>query len=220
MHRSTRPGKMTSSLSDERLLFTSDGPFIFDIGSNRGQDTMFYLSLGYRVVAVDANFEAVHSMNQSFAHYISNGALRMVHAAVVANADRGRRPLRFCSKPDSEHSHTELVSRMCAGTISVVPKVTCGSLLRVFGQPTYMKVDIEGHDMACVETIPASGIPRYISLEVYPLPFDRMDNVLLLLEQRGYIWFKLAFQSIFCPAVCPFGCGSGLFGEDHGRGFT
>ena len=78
-----------------------------------------------------------------------------------------------------------------------------------------MKVDIEGHDIACIETMmPATGMPRYISLEVYPLPFDRMDNVLLLLEQRGYIWFKLTFQSIFCPAVCPFGCGSGLFGED------
>eukprot|EP00747_Dinoflagellata_sp_TGD_P094396 gnl/TRDRNA2_/TRDRNA2_166100_c0_seq3.p1 gnl/TRDRNA2_/TRDRNA2_166100_c0~~gnl/TRDRNA2_/TRDRNA2_166100_c0_seq3.p1 ORF type:complete len:221 (-),score=14.61 gnl/TRDRNA2_/TRDRNA2_166100_c0_seq3:7-669(-) len=220
MHRSTRPGKMTSSLSDERLLFTSDGPFIFDIGSNRGQDTMFYLSLGYRVVAVDANPEAVRSMNQSFARHISNGALRIVHAAVVADKDRKKRRLRFCSKRESEHSHTELASRYCAGTTSVVRKVTCGSLLRKFGQPTYMKIDIEGHDMACIETIPSSGMPRYISLEVHPLPFDRMDNILLLLEQRGYIWFKLAFQSIFCPAVCPFGCGSGLFGEDHGRGFT
>jgi hypothetical protein len=49
-----------------------------------------------------------------------------------------------------------------------VPCLTFGSILEQYGVPYYLKVDIEGSDLLCVQALRTQpDLPRYVSLEVY-----------------------------------------------------
>ena len=66
-----------------------------------------------------------------------------------------------------------------------VPTTTCLALIREHGLPTVLKVDIEGLDRACVESLAAdpAARPRYVMIE----DKSAMD----LLTSLGYTRFKL-----------------------------
>lgn len=55
---------------------------IFDLGMNNGDDTDFYLSKGFRVVAVEANLDLCALAKQRFASEIQNGRLHVVNKAI------------------------------------------------------------------------------------------------------------------------------------------
>ena len=65
------------------------------------------------------------------------------------------------------------------------PTTTCLALIREHGLPTVLKVDIEGLDRACVESLAAdpAARPRYVMIE----DKSAMD----LLTSPGYTRFKL-----------------------------
>src|SRR5688572_11446605 len=48
---------------------------IFDIGANHGEDTVFYLAKGYRVVAVEANPILAELLHRQFRNEINAGRL-------------------------------------------------------------------------------------------------------------------------------------------------
>jgi hypothetical protein len=48
---------------------------VYDVGMNNGDDTAYYLSLGFRVVAIDANPELVEQAKSRFANEIASQRL-------------------------------------------------------------------------------------------------------------------------------------------------
>ena len=60
-----------------------DQSLIYDVGMNTGQDTQYYLALGYRVLAVEAEPTLVAAARQRFAPEISAGRLKIVHCAIA-----------------------------------------------------------------------------------------------------------------------------------------
>ena len=57
-------------------------PLIYDVGFNNGDDSFYYLSRGFRVLAVEANPALVDEGNLRFAAEIASGSLTIVNAAV------------------------------------------------------------------------------------------------------------------------------------------
>ena len=55
---------------------------IFDLGMYEGQDSRFYLSKGFRVVALEANPELCRRNAETFAAEIASGQLRIVQKAL------------------------------------------------------------------------------------------------------------------------------------------
>ena len=55
---------------------------IFDVGTHKGQDSDFYLKLGYRVVAVEANPALADELRHRFREAIADGRLILVDKAV------------------------------------------------------------------------------------------------------------------------------------------
>ena len=62
--------------------YDKDSGFIFDLGMNNGDDTDYYLRLGYDVVAVEANPALCERASKRFPQAVADGRLKIVNAAV------------------------------------------------------------------------------------------------------------------------------------------
>ena len=63
--------------------------------------------------------------------------------------------------------------------------------------PHYLKIDIEGNDMLCVEDLRAGGLPKYLSLEASEAsPVEHLAGL-------GYTAFKCVSQRNFLPLEVP-----------------
>ena len=66
---------------------------IYDVGMNNGDDTAYYLSLGFRVVAIDANPELVERAKARFANEIASQRLIILNVGIADQ--RGSFPSGF-----------------------------------------------------------------------------------------------------------------------------
>lgn len=189
-------------------------PCVFDIGHNTGQDTMRYLkdSVNGRkvlVVAVDANPVLINASLDKFKEEVAAGRLILITAGLVGPTEKGREPLEFWvnKKVDKFSSFQEHLGcrdgygkyvppagderrRELCEKIRV-PTRTCASLVQEFGVPLYVKIDIEGLDSVCVESIaalPFSQRPKYISVE------NVSKYSINWLRSAGYAQFKAVNQ--------------------------
>ena len=85
------------------------------------------------------------------------------------------------------------------GALSTEIEVTPISLLEVIkahGVPYYMKIDIEGCDQVCLNTLKKLSVrPDYVSFESDKVSFGNIYKEIELLAELGYIDFKAIEQS-------------------------
>lgn len=205
---------------------------IYDIGMHKGCDATFYLLKGFNVVAVEANEELVRTVSPYLENMVLEGRLRIVSKAITE--DGGAATLRIFDKKDDwgtivdgwnesmEQSDKEVV----------VGGTTIDRLIKQYGMPYYMKIDIEGSDIICLKQLfHHNERPTYISVELLtPNNLGReaecMD-ILCHLKALGYNRFYVADQSKNESIICPYpsiegkfksykfdGHCSGLFGEE------
>jgi hypothetical protein len=100
--------------------------------------------------------------------------------------------------------------------------------LRTYGMPYYMKIDIEGSDRICLESLLDLEVrPDYVSIESEKVSFAKLVEEVDLLLKLGYNAFQAVQQAdidrqeqlnppnegVFVPHRFEVGC-SGLFGRD------
>jgi FkbM family methyltransferase len=170
---------------------------IYDVGMNTGDDTAFYLHLGYRVVAIEANPELTAIARERFQPEIASGRL-IIHNVGIAERE-GDFPFWVCER----HSEWSSLDRDLAARDDsayheiTVPCVRFGAILRECGAPFYLKIDIEGRDHLCLEDMAADIAPEYISVEASDI------SLLDLLRGLGYDRFKCISQFYFLPLELP-----------------
>jgi hypothetical protein len=82
-----------------------------------------------------------------------------------------------------------------------------GEILNRYGVPFYLKIDIEGNDLLCIEALAGRPLPPFISVEakVGGAEDELIEAVALrdlpLLEEVGYSRFKLISQTDFAPEL-------------------
>jgi FkbM family methyltransferase len=165
---------------------------IFDLGMNNGDDTAYYLARGFDVVALEANPQLCAQAKTRFAAAIEAGRLTIVHAAIWDKAGE----VTFHVNLDNDHwSSIETGwagrdnSRMQAITVR---SVTLGDLVAEYGVPYYLKIDVEGVDLAVLEQLASlAPLPPRISVEDCRFGFQYLD----ILAKAGYDGFKLLDQS-------------------------
>jgi FkbM family methyltransferase len=170
---------------------------IFDIGCHNGRDSEFYLKKGFTVVAVEANPSLCLQLKQRFADQIASGQFLLVEKAIAEQ--RGEVEF-YLSEKDSiwgtirpEHA-AKVAGHGAASTKIIVPSIPFSELIECFGVPHYMKVDIEGADLLCVEGLARfPQRPRFISIE-RSLSFGRQIMELRLLSKLGYTRFQVIDQ--------------------------
>jgi FkbM family methyltransferase len=211
------------------VLPSADQGLIYDVGMNIAEDTPYYLAKGFRVVAIEANPQMVDNARQRFAAEIAAGNLILVQGA-VAKA-RGSSLTFYICDTMSALSTTEklLVEQHKKGGAVFheveVEAIPFADILRTHGMPHYMKVDIEGCDLLCLEALHAfNERPESLSVEV---SFYNYRQLMQLAATLGYTKFQLIPQSSIAEQRVPVpsregkdtdfrfvsGC-SGLFGRD------
>jgi FkbM family methyltransferase len=183
---------------------------VYDVGFNVGQDSAFYLAQGHRVVAVEADPTLAERGRLKFSAEIASGRLRIVNVGIAEQ--EGTADFWICEdKPEFNSFHREIAARDAyRHSKIIVPTTRFKKVLEQHGTPYYLKIDIEGHDMLCLQDLDPADLPAFISVES-ECPVDaRSDGlrdgiaVLKQLRELGYERFKLidqrSFDSLRVPA--------------------
>ncbi len=180
-----------------------DRNLIFDIGAHRGEDTVFYLMKGFRVVAVEANPELVAHLHQTLGPAVQSGQLVIVDKILSPQSFEKRAFYRNPAMSLWGTTHQDMVTRnetiwdagisekMELETISLM------DLMNLFGVPYYLKVDIEGDDLMCIQQligVPEQERPHYISIESEKVHWSALMREFQSFTELGYDAFQAIAQ--------------------------
>ena len=161
---------------------------ICDVGMNNGDDCAYYLSKGHNVVAIEANPRLVQAARERFRQEIADQRLFIEWVGIVDQP--GRIPFWICDERDVFSSFDPI--RAGRNGLKCHPIdiecVTFDTILKKYGIPHYLKLDIEGAEPYCLKHLSPAQLPRYISLEAEKIHW------LVLLQQLGYSEFKIVDQ--------------------------
>ncbi|MBX3584197.1 MAG: FkbM family methyltransferase [Rhizobiaceae bacterium] len=173
---------------------------IFDVGAHQGEDTAFYLSRGYSVVAVEANPALVLQLRARFRSELASGQLILIDKAI------GSAPgtVTFYVNPQKSDWGTidegfERRNRHLGKPANPIQieSITFSQLLNNFPTAYYIKIDIEGSDIYCLRDLRVSQkIPKYISIEsAVTSPSGSWKEEISTLSSLGYTNFKFVNQT-------------------------
>jgi FkbM family methyltransferase len=172
---------------------------VYDVGMHRGEDTAFYLAMGFRVVAFEANPELAAQCRSRFAAELADDRLTIVEGAI---AEPGIDHVEFYRDPEFSAWGTidgDWVSRrenLADFELVSVRAVDFSAALRTHGIPHFMKIDIEGADRLCLDALAAADSrPQYLSIESEKFSVDELNAEFDLLEALGYKRFAMVQQA-------------------------
>jgi FkbM family methyltransferase len=176
---------------------------IFDVGMHRGEDTEFYLRRGFAVVGVEANPFLVGELKERFRSNIESGQLRIVGKAISVRPGKARFAINTANSVWStlSNSFAARSSRDCSASENIeVDCITFHEVLQQHGVPYYLKIDIEGCDILCVQALRDFSLrPQFISIESSVTSpacgFRDVVEELGLLRNLGYSRFKYVNQA-------------------------
>lgn len=156
---------------------------IYDVGMHIGNDTDYYLRKGYKVVAIEANPALCEQARRRFADRLGDD-LEILNVGITQVPDERdffvhRNSALSTFRPPPDAGNAEVWRRIS------VPTARLSDIVRAYGEPCFIKIDIEHFDVFAIDDLRASGItPPAISAEAHD--FD----VLVALLRMGYGRFK------------------------------
>merc|ERR1740121_2930421 len=177
-----------------------------------GADSRYYLRQGFRVLAVEANPVAVEAAlgDPGTAPYLISGQLTVLNAAIAGPASNETKTSFWVIPHRPEQSKALDWVALDGGEEVSVRTARCADLVRVFGEVTYMKVDIEFNTVDCLESLRheyewrrAAGQletwspPRLLSLEVEAVKL--IKEFYPSLVALGYDSYKACRQFVYSP---------------------
>jgi len=208
-----------------------DSGLVYDVGAHRGEDTQFYLDKGFRVVAIEANPALHPELETRFRRQLGSGQLTLLPCAIART--EGWVDF-YVNEKASVWGTTDAAwalrnKRLGAPSrlMSVRAQRFEDVLIR-HGVPHYLKIDIEGADMLCVEALRSMpAVPEFLSIESEKCVWEDLLREFDVLESLGYQKFKVVDQRRVADQVPPRppqegsyiahrfaqGC-SGLFGRE------
>ena len=176
-----------------------DPKLIIDVGMHVGRDTAFYLRKGFRVVAIEADPLLAEQVGSELSEDVAAGRLVIVNAAIAsepgeidfytnrAHSDWGTIDPEFVKRNESRFGDQHEAVK--------VPATTLDAVLRQYGVPYYMKIDIEGADQLCLDALATSGMrPTYLSVEMELQSRAVAMQQLRSMQQIGYDAFNIVNQ--------------------------
>ncbi|MGY8661355.1 FkbM family methyltransferase [Bradyrhizobium sp. UFLA05-109] len=179
---------------------TKHSDLVYDVGMNRGEDTEFYLKMGYRVVGFEADPQLVDYCRKRFPAALSDGQLNIVAGVICADQPASGSVAFYRSTNDQwgtvcqdwDERNQQLGSTSSVIHLQAIDFAEC---LAQFGIPHYMKVDIEGADLICAKALlQFTGRPDYLSIESTKTDFSALLGEFGVLSQLGYSRFAVVQQ--------------------------
>ncbi|MFL6851726.1 MAG: FkbM family methyltransferase [Sphingomicrobium sp.] len=160
---------------------------IYDFGMNNGDDVEYYLLKAGRVVGVEANAGLCELVEHRFRREIANGRLTVLNVALAEQESDA--PISFYL-----HKTNHVLSQLPRPAEAELhnfeeTRVACrtpAGIVREFGEPIYIKIDVEHFDLAVLKNLFAAGIfPPEISAE------SHSADIFACLVASGYRSFTL-----------------------------
>lgn len=157
------------------------GDLVFDIGANMGEKASVFLDLGARVVAVEPNPNCVAHLK---AHVAKRGDLTVIAAG--CGSEVGRATLNF-SGTDKTASLREDWFALSQSETDLqaldVEVVTLTNLMKDFGVPNYIKIDVEGFESEVLKGL--DRLAPLLSFEYHLRELEDLQASLSGLERLG-----------------------------------
>ena len=155
----------------------------YDVGMNNGDDTLYYLAKGYKVVAIEANPALCEEVGSKLKEFVDNGRLQILNVA-VAESEGGSLEFYIDIQEHVRSSLQPVKGRQMKAVTVTARKLS--NIIREHGAPDFLKIDVEHADQASLMDMIAEGIkPPLISAEAHSF------EILLLLWKMGYREFRL-----------------------------
>jgi FkbM family methyltransferase len=178
---------------------------IFDVGLHKGEDSLYYLTKGFRVIGIDADHSLIENARNYFSKYLMSNQLILLNFA-LSNNDDEELDFHISRLPEWNSLKKSISDRdgMYKETIKVKSK-KLSSIMIEFGVPSYCKIDVEAADKVCLETLSdLDELPKYISVETECLgefeteTEEQALDTLNILNKLGYRRYKLVDQRSLC----------------------
>lgn len=177
---------------------------IIDIGMHKGEDAGFYLQNGYTVVAVDADPGLIEDAKSKFKKAYNSKQLILLNYA-VSDKDGDKVTFNLSQNTIWNSLKENIADRAHLSKDSITVETrTLSSIIAEYGAPLYCKIDIEGYDEVCLQTLKqATELPQYISVETEcvgegeSITDEEALGTLYRLQELGYTKFKLVDQTSF-----------------------
>jgi FkbM family methyltransferase len=159
---------------------------VYDVGMGNGDDSDYYLKKGFNVVGIDASAEACELCTKRFKDEIASG--RMVVLNVGVGAVEETREFFVASVEEAISTfcpqHWDGQGRRFKPVqVEVKP---LSSIIRKYGHPYFVKIDVEFLDhIVLLDLLKAGILPEHISAEAH------FVDVYCALVSMGYTSFKL-----------------------------
>ena len=156
------------SMSEFYSRFVPHNALVFDVGANVGMYSELFLQLGAEVVAIEPN-EACHSQLRR----VANGQ-RMTIVQAACGASSGTADLHLsdasgiCTISEQWVDITQKSDLYAASHwvgVQSVPVTTLDALAVKYGQPAYVKIDVEGYEDHVLTGM--SFVPGTLSFEFH-----------------------------------------------------
>jgi FkbM family methyltransferase len=190
-----RPGGLTREERRYALLYTAfvrDESLVFDIGANIGARVKAFRHLNCRVVAVEPQRNCVAALRRTFGNTIT-----IIRAAVsdeAGVAELHTSDAIAISSLSKEWMDATRESGRFAGLewnrTERVHLTRIDSLIDQFGIPDFIKIDIEGHELAALRGL-STAVPA-LSFEFTPETRETAVSCVNLLESLGSYEFNFS----------------------------
>lgn len=161
---------------------------IYDVGACFGGNLSYFLLKADLVVAVEANPRLCAEIRASYSRAIAEGRLVVLNSVVLSDGKVDRCEfflhnanalLSTCVPPAQE--------RLCEYASAILPAMSIVDIVEKFGEPYYVKLDVEGADAALLRSMFVAGIcPDYLSAEAHEI-----DVFALMVGHQRYRSFKV-----------------------------
>lgn len=165
----------------------SDGEVIYDFGMNEGLNLNYYLKKGFKVVGVDANPTVCEKVRSKFSAQITSGQL-FIENCILSNSASGVAGTFYLHKELSVLGQFPIPSadQIHKFRPIQVPQRKASEIVKQFGTPHYIKIDLENYDHMVLRDLATEKIkPPFLSAECHNI------HVLLEILAMGYEVFNL-----------------------------
>ena len=162
---------------------------------NNGDDTAYYLHKGHRVVAIEADPELATKVAQGLRQHVESGRLTILNVAVAE--EESTLPFWICESHPEWSSFDEAIAGRNGAPHHRIEVRTrrFEDIVREYGVPYYVKIDIEGSDLLCVRALKPSHLPAYLSIEMSPAALADLSRF----RELGFCRFKCMSQYYYLP---------------------